>query len=304
MMASVRIFATALAVAALATAVPGQTPDLATRWRALKQRLDSVESSPSPDLRLVELQRFVRDAAPSEQDELAVLEARNRLASLHLLHFEPDRAAEEFSITARRAPESAIDLRGHALCGMAEAAELRGDPDAARESWARVVRELAGTLWGDVARVAQRRLDQTRSTRVRAGEPLPDVGALLDQKRSARRIEDLRGKPALLLFVSAADDDGQRQIDRIVRAAREAGLFDEQMLAFAIDTHGRDLDEFARKLGWRMPIIASPDGFVGEALLALEVRGVPATMLVAPDGTLLARELPAARLRELLTTRR
>lgn len=304
MKASTRIVAAALAVAVLATTTPGQSPDLATRWRTLKQRLDSAENGPAPELRLLEVQRFVRDASPSEQDEPAILEARNRLASLHLLRFEPERAAAEFSITAQRAPESAIDLRGHALCGLAEAAELRGDRDAARETWARVVRELAGTPWGDVARVAQRRLDQTRSTRVRAGAPLPDVGALLDQKRSARRIEDLRGKPALLLFVSAADEDGQRQIDRIVRAARDAGLGDDQMLAFAIDTHGRDLDEFARKAGWRMPIIASPDGFVGEALLALEVRSVPATMLVAPDGTLLARELPAARLRELLTTRR
>lgn len=283
--------------------------DLAARWRTLQRVLDGVDDRaaaappmPAPE-RIRQLQGFLREAA-APPDTAALLEARNRLGSTFLASFEPQRAETEFDLVLQHAPSVALDLRGHALCGLAEAAELRGDRESAAELWVRIEREFTGTPFGDIARVARRRFDPDRPLRARVGEPVPALGALLDHQQTARRLEDLRGKPALLVCISAADPDGLGDADRVVRAARAAGLGDEQMLAFAIEVHGRDLTALAGRLGWRMPIIASPDGFVGEALLTLEVRGVPATILLAPDGTLLARDLPPRRLRELLGKRR
>ncbi len=295
---------TAALIAAVTAPLAAQDDELSKLWQTLRRRLDAGESGLRAEFRLPELDAFLRAHGATHAAALPVLEARARRGSLHLIAFEPSRAEADFREVLARAPTAAIELRGHALCGLAECAELRGDQPAALEFWLRAERDLAGTRWSDIARIATERLQLRPRPRCRAGDPLPELAPVLDVKRTAHRVADLRGKPAMLLFVSAVDADAQTRLDRSVRAARTAGLGDEQMIAFMIDAQGRDLETLARSRGWRMPIVPSSDGFVGEALLAFEVRGVPATILVGPDGTILARDLPASRFGEVLGGRR
>lgn len=287
-----------LCLALLASGLCAQDGPLDQRWRELSGRL--ADGSIPGDLQLQEIEAFLRFAGEGSDAAPAVLAARCRLGSLQLTAFEPTRAKTQFRRALAAAPGTAIGIRGHALCGLAECAELGGDVDTALELWTEAANDLAGTPWSDVARVSRKRLISKPLERLRAGQKIPEPGPLLDTGQSARRITDLRGKLALLVFVSAADESGLERTEQVVVAARGAGLRDDQMLVFAIEVPGASIDTRAAALGWRMPLIASPDGFLGPAFLQFQVRGVPSTLLVGPDGTLLARDLPPARLREVL----
>ncbi|MGE0144827.1 MAG: tol-pal system YbgF family protein [Planctomycetota bacterium] len=297
--------------AAASTRVPAQQPTppvaesaqaITARWRILRVRLDAQTTSPS--VARAELEAFLRSTGGTHERLPATLEARLRLGSRLLTGFDPRAASTQFQRALAASPTDDVATRGHALCGLAQSLELLGDRDGAALIWKEAEERLAGSPWSDLATIAIDRLERTRDKRVKVGQPIPDAGAMLDHLGTARRVTDLRGGVALLLFASAADSDSLDSIGKIVSRAREAGLDDDRMMLFLIETQGRDLVALARTRGWRMPMIAPVDGFLGAAFLAGEVRSVPAHLLLDARGRLLARNLPPHRIGETIGTAR
>lgn len=290
---------------ALLACVGATAQDRPGAWTALQEKLEDPRLSIEDRVR--SLTRFVAEHGASEEGARSteVLTARSMLGTLRLSSLDAERAAVEFEIVVDRAERSAVDLRGRALYGAAQAAELRGADDRARELYRRLVRDLAGTRYADFARVELHRLDQEVAERPRPGRPAPDFGPALDRTGTARRLADLAGAPALLLFLDPNDEKGTQRVAALVRTARDAGLADAAMIVFS--TAGTDdpaLGRLARKPVFRMPIVPAPEGFLSSAFLLYEIRAVPSSVLVGRDGTLLGRDLPPRRLREVLDTLR
>jgi len=75
------------------------------------------------------------------------------------------------------------------------------------------------------------------------------------------------------------------------------------IVAYAQGSDTAALLELARQQRWHFPILPAPEGFLQPDWLALAVTGVPSMFLVGRDGGLLARDLSAPRLTQLLRLR-
>lgn len=292
------VLTAALAVLVGAPGAPAQ--DRTEEWAALRAALaDPDLSLPEQVARLTSFVKRHSTGDSAQSDE--VLTAQAMIGSLRLRALDVQGARAAFDRVVELAGKEDVDLRGRALYGTAQAAELQGEVDAAAEIHRRIVRELAGTRYADFARLALVRLERAESDRPTIGKPAPEFGPVLDRTVSARRLADLHGRPALLVFFDPADTEGTERVAALIHVARSAGLADSEMLAIAAGSADEPaLAAVARGSAFTMPIVPSPEGFLSPVFISYEVQSVPATVLIGPDGTILGRDLPARRLQEIL----
>jgi hypothetical protein len=286
----------------LAIGVDGQRPaDKPVEPPATTEAQVLAKLQQRPPLPVTERITAVRhwlQANPTSPRAPATLGIRLRLGSLLLEDLQGKNAVAEFSAVRAAAPPADHDLRGRALYGVAQGQELLGETAAAKTTLQQVIEELAGTRYADFARVALNRIDSAAVVAV--GKHLPPIG--LGTDIHGRRIEprDLAGKPLLLVFFAPDHVASCRELDRLATAWTDGGMTEASLVAYAQGSDTTALLDLARQQHWRFPILPAPEGFLQPDWLALAVTGVPSMFLVARDGTLLARDLSAPRLTQLL----
>jgi hypothetical protein len=72
------------------------------------------------------------------------------------------------------------------------------------------------------------------------------------------------------------------------------------MITFAADRGEVALAALAKQPEFRMPIVPGEALFLSPPFLDYEIRSLPASVLIGPDGVIVARDLPPRRLRETL----
>lgn len=293
----------------LVATLAGQDRTPPRSWSDLRHRLSAPDIA--ADERVALLEDFLarrRDDAARRQDD--ALRARLALATEHIARFDVVRAGAEFETTADLAPLDELDIRGAALYGLAQTHELTGETESARAIYARIRDELGGTRYRDFASVALDRIGRPDAERPRAGQPAPEFGPTLDRRGESQTLRRLRqrGGAALLVFVDPADmaESGPR-LHAVLEAADDGGLGTASIVTFVTTGDGPGVAALARDPRFGMPIVTTDDPqkptaerFLSPAFLLYEVRSVPATVLVGPDGTILGRDLPPRRLRAVL----
>jgi hypothetical protein len=283
-----------------AAAVQAPAQDRSEAWRELRERLGRSEA-PADDSRAL-LEAFIARHGSDEDGSTSVevVSARLQLGALHLAAFDLPAAEAAFAAAEHSAPAAPLDLRASAVHGQAQTAELAGRDGRARDLYGRLVVDFAGTRYADFGRVALHRLDRPPAERPRVGRPAPEFGPVLDRGGSARRLTGFLGRPALLLFVDPTDPRGTAAMARLVQSARAAGLEDRSMITFAADRGEVALAALAKQPEFRMPIVPGEALFLSPPFLDYEIRSLPASVLIGPDGVIVARDLPPRRLRETL----
>ncbi|MHC5063208.1 MAG: hypothetical protein ACYTG5_04465 [Planctomycetota bacterium] len=276
---------------------------LEAAYRELHSRLEPARKETQRPRRSEQL-RLIRDflAEYGESEDLAgteeVLKARTRLASLLLCDFELIAAGREFNLVLSESAPDDRDLRPRALYGLAQVQEMRQQPKEAGETLRRIELRYEGTRYATYAKAALLRLENSDENIV--GRTAPTFSPRLDISGKARDLNSLAGKAALLIFWSPEHEAGLRELRKLVRVARRAGLSSEQILAFGMQTDPQQQLQRAETEGWKMPQIALSSDFLDPIVLAYRVRSLPTSCLIAPDGTLLARNLSPARLAKAL----
>jgi hypothetical protein len=270
------------------TAPATELASLLARWR---------KTPPPLAERIAALRDFVQRNEARKTDA-AVLRARLRLGSLYLDAFDADSALIHFASVRELSPQDDHDLRGRALYGLAQAQELRGDRASARQSLERVIEELRGTRYAECARIAQNRLDRSA---LQTGQPLPALQGGNDL--AGKAVVPARGNPLLIVVIAGDHRPSVDQLVALQSAWLDAGLPANHLITYAVDADADSLRELARTRDLRGPIVTCEDGFLHPDLLALGVTGVPTSLLVAADHSLLLRDPPPDRLRALLSKR-
>ncbi len=291
-----------LALAALAQESRPTTAPTAESFARLCQELDGGKVAvPLP---LAEQERRLDaflQAEPTERRRLSEIglraEARRGLVRLQLLAL--DRAGESFMRVLADAPATAADLRGTALYGQALVHELRDELELARDCLRRLQHDLAGTRYANLAATAWQRLAPARLPQI--GAALPDLRPRLDSRGESRDLRRLAGSPALLVFVRLDEADTREHLQALATTWAKAGLRREQLLCYCLGTSTAEMPQQERELQLPATMLACPQEFLDEAALALRVTALPASFLLAADGTLLARDLPAGRLARVLS---
>lgn len=297
-----RLAAVLLAAPLLASAAP-QDPDLRKAWTALRTRLEASDAGSELGLaRRVELlqgfvERFGRDGG---EDSPEVLAARCRLATLHLAQLDAGRAAAQCEAILAIAPESDLDARGLAGYVAAQAMILRGDRRRARAGLQRLQADFVGTRWADLATVALQHLDPRAGEVAEIGKPAPEFGPRLDRTGRPRSLRPPLEGPVLLVFVSTEDEQGLALAIRWLKRARRAGLASDRILMFGVGADLGAINELARRHSPPAVLLPSPGGFLDPVLLSYRIRAVPSSVLIGPDGTVLARDLSTTRLEPVL----
>ena len=285
--------------ACLAAAAPAQQPapqDLDAAYRKLRAELEpgAAEDAPDRATRIARWSKFIERHAESAPGALAVLEARWRLGTLLLCHFETERARAEFSAVLDASRRAKLDLRGRCMYGIAQAFELEGKRIEARRALQRLTRRFAGTQYGEMARRALRRLEDEKP--IETAQPAPEFGARLDLTGASRKLAALRGAPVVLVFWSP-DAEGIERAERVIDAARGAGLPTAQIVTFGIDTDANLLARTVERRRWKVPVVPLTDRYVDPVVLRYGVDSLPSSFLIGPAGILLARDLSPKRLR-------
>ncbi|MCC6670474.1 MAG: hypothetical protein IT458_05390 [Planctomycetes bacterium] len=237
-------------------------------------------------------------AAPATHPVL--LQARLRLAALDLQRGRADLAGKTFAQVAEAAPQALADVRGRALYGLAQARIVEGDDAAARAVLRRIAQEQAGTRYGDLARVALRQLTDGAPA-PRAGQRLPELRRpLIDLQGRTHDLARTRGQPLLLVFYSPESEESLAALRRW-REALDAGAQGRTtVLAIGVHADRAWVQRSAEEAAWQRPVVAATGEYLEEIVLALGVHAVPTTWVVAPDQTLMARNLPPERALALL----
>lgn len=287
-------------LAVLLPVASGLSQTVPTPANELDSLLAKWRQAPAPlTERIAGLRDFV-ERHEARKADLAVLRARLRLGGLQLDAFDAESALILFASVRELSPSDDYDLRGRALYGLAQAQELRGDRASARLSLERVLDELPGTRYADCARIAHNRL--AHSFALQSGQPLPSLQGGTDLAGQPIQPARLRGSPLLL---TAFSPDHRPSLERLIALQSvwlDAGLPPASLIAYAVDADPTALRELARTRKLSCTLLACDDGFLHPDLLALGVTGVPTSLLVGADHTLLLRDPPPDRLRTLLGT--
>jgi hypothetical protein len=293
-----------MSVGLTAQEAEGQAADLERAFRALEEALEAQERSvPGRHERLNLLDAFLLRHGARSPSSLAVLLARTRRGTLRLHNAEPERALEDFDLVLAGAPAEQIDLRGRALYGLAQAHEALRDEAAAKAALERLCAEHEGQRYAKMARVALRRFDAGRRAPPKARDPAPPFDARRDLRDRVRSLGQLAGAPALLVFWSPEAPESVDHLDRLQQVWSRERQPGEQLVSFALgvtDEARRAVQALAEKRGLDHPIVPLPAEFLDEVALDFGVERVPTAVLLDADGTIVARDPPPGRLRELL----
>jgi len=286
--------ATLLLLAAAGTAQQQPRP-VVDPDSAFDRLLAQLQAEPRPLLsRRIELVRTFLDDCRGKGDHPLVLRARVRLGNLLLQQLDGTNALVAFKTAHDLAPAGDHDLRGAALLGVAQAQELLEKDDEALATLGALITKLAGTRYADAAQVERNRLQHRRELAI--GEPLPKLRLGIDIRNREVRFDLQQGRPYLLVFWSADHDSSRTRLDRLAQTWLQAGMPADTLLAFALQDDAAALGKLADQQGWKFPILPAAQGFLHPDWLQLRITGVPTTLLVARDGTLLLRDPSPDRL--------
>lgn len=228
---------------------------------------------------------------------------RLRLAELELCRFAVTAALQQFDRVTAEAPLRATDLHGEAALGAASCRLALGETEVARAAFERLRDELTGTRYAAHAQAALQRIDAQRPSAA-AGDRVPALPRLLDLSGRAQELGFPRGAPTLLLFWSPDVPATVDALDRVAEQWSLLGLPRENLLTFGLADSPELLREVRRSLGVDVTVVPCQRGALDPSVVTLRVDALPALILLGPDGTILARDFAAARLRELLPARR
>ena len=293
------LFFALFSVALPEPAVAQKVSDLRQSHASLQRQLAHTENGlPLPAADKIDLLQAFLDAHRDHQSHTLVLQARSRLGDLYLLRREPS-ALAEFTAILASAQSDQRDLRSRARYGQAQANLQQGRVEQARQLLLSLVRDEPATRYGRYARIALSHLD--RADRVpRPGLPLAPITFGRDLSGKVHSTATLQGSPALLVFWSPDSPSSLVLTERLAEIWNRDGPEEKHFLTLALHRDANAVRDLARERGWTFPVILCDGGFLDPIALTLGLRGVPSSLLLGPDSTLLARDLSAGRLSNLL----
>lgn len=280
----------------------GTRPSAEEHVQLLTKALDQLEATrderaPSEAQRN-ELAAALAKTPPAAESSALVQRARVRLGELELHRGSWVAAERQFALVQEQGAASSPDLRGASLYGQALALEMRGEVNPARRLYERLDRDHAGTRYGDWAKVALARLaSQTRGAR--AGQVVPKIASRLDVDGKPRNLATIPGAPVLVVFWSPLS---QASLERLRDLAKVWQRTESKDRLLAIAARG-DVDqilEVRKTWHFEFPMIACPARFLDPVLLDFAVASIPDAVLVAADGTIVARDPSPQKLAELV----
>ncbi len=241
----------------------------------------------------------------SEGTHDRVLKVRNRLgtALLHACEFE--RAQTQFETVLAKALPAQHDFVGRARYGQAQALELLDKPEEARSVLKEIIEVHAGLRYARYAKTALARL-QEGVTKAGAGESAPELGKdlMVDLDGHPHRLQVGSGHAIMLVFWSPDVPASITRLQAAVEAWQRGGGNVQAVLALAVAASSTQVEQARKAYLLTPPIVLCVDEFVHPALLAYRVTKLPTVVVVAPDATVVGRDLPNRTIEDLARTLR
>ncbi len=168
---------------------------------------------------------------------------------------------------------------------LAEDLKGSGDTAAARAAFEEIVRLHPGTRQAKEAKGALYELDT-----LAVGMPAPGFEAK-DIHGGAISLAALRGKVVLLDFWATWCGPCIGELPSLIALHERFEGPDFALVGISLDEDGIALVDFLEEEDMPWPQVCDLGGFEGEVPRLYNVRGIPHTVLVGPDGRILARDL-------------
>jgi len=294
-----------LTVLACALLLPAQDPPDSDRdpiERAYAGLLSRLEPrSGPPPLRAEQIAALLAflEQHGEQRSHRRVLEVRSRLATSYLHAADFTAAEREFRRVLDDAPEQEHDFVARARYGLAQSLELTDDRAGAREMLEEILREHAGLRYARFAKTALARLDD--DYRALAGERAPELApeAIRDVDGKPHALRQYAGRALLLVFWSPDVRVSVERLRAAVEAWRRGGGPRVAALGLALSASPEAVADARRTYRLDVPLLPCTDEFVHPVALNYRVTKVPTVVVIAPDGTIVGRDLGAAALERL-----
>lgn len=287
---------------ALFTAVLGaQQPAVPTFEEDLTSLTRPTEPGAEPRTQAEEITAmagFLERHATAHADDIRLLQARTRLGSLYLHACDAAGATGQFEAVLSAAPDHARDLRGRAAYGLAQAQELRGDRAAARVTLQRLTEAHAGERYAKFAVVALERLRHADDPTAKAAF---DPGPLLDLDGRVHKLRDGLGLASVMVYWSPDAPSSVARLRGVCKAWKAAGGDPRRCFATALGADAARIRKLVKDLSLDCVTVRCDDEFLDPSVLAAGVTRLPTTLLIAPDGAILARDLALTELERIAT---
>lgn len=292
----------AMCATALLTALIGaQPPAVLTFEEDLARLTQPPQPGGEPRTQAAEItatKSFLDRHAASHADDIRLLQARTRLGSLYLHACDAAGATAQFEAVLSAAPDQARDLRGRAAYGLAQAQELRGDRAAARVTLQRLTEAHAGERYAKFAVVALERLRRADDPMTKAAF---DPGPLLDLDGRVHKLRDDLGQPSVMVYWSPDVPASVARLRGVCKAWKAASGDPRRCFAAALGADAARIRKSIKELGLDCVVVRCDDEFLDPSVLAAGVTRLPTTLLIAPDGAILARDLALTELERIAT---
>jgi hypothetical protein len=227
--------------------------------------------------------------------------ARARIAGICLFAFDLVCAEDHFRGMREEAEGAASDhFRHHALYGLAQVAEMRGELTEARRRYQLLREDRTRSRYTDFAATA---LEQLRARELARGDLVQRLPHRTDLAGRAQPLGELQERILLLLFW-APDSAPSRKALAETRAALAPfrGEPSVAIVAVALDAQRDDVVRAAQQdeIGW--PVIWDSSGWLDPLAVRFGIRTLPASVLIGPGSRFVAADLPAAKLATTIAT--
>jgi len=189
---------------------------------------------------------------------------------------------EDFIGTYPKSPDAA-----EAMMQLAIAHEFAGEEDAAKKWYSRIRSDFSGTVLGDKANGAIRRLDAV-------GQPFVIRGTTVDGKKLDS--SGAKGGPLLVHYWATWCEPCKEDMAVIRQMQAKYGARGFQVVGVSLDSNEDDLKQFlqANRLAW--PQLYEEGGLDSRYALEMGVLTLPTMILVGPDGKVISRSLHISQL--------
>lgn len=287
------------ATALLAALIGAQEPTVPTFETDHASLTQPPEPGAEPRTQAEEIKAtaaFLERHAAAHADDVRLLQARARLGSLYLHACDAMGATAQFEAVLAGAPDHARDLRGRAAYGLAQAQELRGDRAAARVTLQRLTEAHAGERYAKFAVVALARLRHRDDPTAKAAF---DPGPLLDLDGRVHKLRDGLGHASVMVYWSPDAPSSVARLRGVCKAWKTAGGDPRRCFATALGADAARIRKLVKDLGLDCVVVLGDDEFLDPSVLAAGVTRLPTTLLIAPDGAILARDLALTELERI-----
>jgi len=227
------------------------------------------------------------------------LMARARIAAICLFAFDLACAEEHFTGMREEAEgASNDDFRHHALYGLAQAAEMRGDVLQARTRYQALLQDRTRSRYTDFAGTA---LEQLRAKdQLVRGDLVQRLPARMDLHGAAHPLGAQQEQILLLLFWSPDSKPSRKALAEAQKAlAPFRGEPAVSIVTVALDAQRADVARAAQQDGIVWPVLWETSEWMDPLAVRFGVRTLPASVLIGPGSRFVAADLPPA---ELATT--